>query len=106
MREIMTIPVFDASHPAVQNALRAANAAGGTSSALNNRDLRHAMEKDSLEAHMRSGGTARCPTCRHPERGSGIRRENLRIDTALQDEILQFLRTALGIGASSSAARP
>lgn len=92
--DFMEFPVFDASHPAVQNAL-----SSGSTEAINNRDLRHLFNKDTLEQHIQSGHSwapAKCPTCRHPEHG-GIRPEFLRIDTALQDEILQFLRTKLGI---------
>jgi hypothetical protein len=96
--DFMALPIFDASHPAVQNALSAASAlAPSAISAVFNRDLRHLFDKDALEAHIRTGTSwapAKCPTCRHPTDG-GIRREFLRIDTALQDEILQFLRTAL-----------
>ncbi len=97
--DIMPLPVFDASHPSIQSnlaALRATNAAAQVHNA--NRGLRHTMDKESLEAHMNSGTSwapAKCPTCRHPEHG-GIRRENLRIDTGLQDDLLQFLRTATG----------
>lgn len=97
--EILAIPVFDASHPAVQNALR-----NGESTRINNRDLRHILEKDSLEAHIAAGHSwapAKCHICRHPDHG-GIRRENLRIDTALQDEILQFLRTAILAGGGTT----
>jgi hypothetical protein len=88
--EILAIPVFDASHPGVQNALRS-----GESTRINNRDLRHILDKDSLEGQIRTlFPTPRCHICRHPNDYLGIRREHLRIDTALQDEILQFLRTA------------
>lgn len=99
MREFMEIPVFDASHPAVQSGLAALRAAmargtGATESLSAHRNARHIFEKDSLEGHI-AGGTswapAKCPLCRHPEHG-GIRRESLRIDTGLQDEILHFLR--------------
>jgi hypothetical protein len=95
----MACPVFDASHPGVQNALSA-----GATSAINNRDVRHLFDKDALEAHIRSGNSwapAKCPTCRHPEHG-GIRRPYLRIDTDLQDQILGFLRNAVGTNGSSS----
>jgi hypothetical protein len=100
---IISIPVFDASHPAVQNALRAAQAANATSAdqaALNNRDLRHIMDKVALEAHFTASRNnhriANCPACRHPV-SSDIERRNLLVDTAFQDEILQFLRTVPGI---------
>lgn len=91
--DFMAIPVFDASHPAIQNALSA-----GATTAINNRDFRHLFDKDALEGHIRAGNSwapAKCPTCRHPADG-GIRRQYLRIDTDLQDEILLFLRTAVG----------
>lgn len=98
--DFMAMPVFDASHPAVQSAL-----GGGVSTSINNRDIRHLLDKDSLEAHFRahphSYSPAKCPTCRHPEHG-GMRRENLRIDTALQDEILQFMRNAIAAGGTTT----
>ena len=88
----MKIPLFDASHPNVNNPN------------VNNRNLRHAYEKDALERYIRSHtnheGTpgeywdVKCPVCRHPEHG-GIRRQYVRIDTELQDQILQFLRNAV-----------
>ncbi len=108
-REIMTVPVFDASHPAVQNALRAANAPGGTSIALNNRDLRHAIDFVSMEEHLiarnLAGDRRVCAVCRHPqERTRNIERQNLRIDTDLQDQILAFLTNAINGSTSTSAA--
>ena len=81
--DFFSLPIYDASHPAVQND-------------PNDRSVRHLIEKDSLEEMFRNASSwapTKCPFCRHPEDG-GIRRENLRIDTALQDEILQFLRNA------------
>jgi hypothetical protein len=70
------IPVFDASHPSVQKD-------------LHNRNYRHHMDKESLEALYASKRTAPtlCPECRHP-----MKRKNLRIDTELQDEILMWLQ--------------
>lgn len=94
----MEIPVFDASHPAVQNgltALREALAAGG-SVTTNQMNARHHMDKTSLDHHIGAGGVPRwweahasaaCPSCRHP-----VRVDSLKIDTGLQDEILAFLR--------------
>jgi hypothetical protein len=98
--DFMEIPVFDASHPAVQDALRAVNtpgAAAGAFATLNNRVLRHSLDKDSLEQHFTANPrTAKCPTCRHAQRNEigneMINRRDLLIDTALQDEILGFLR--------------
>jgi hypothetical protein len=100
--EIMTIPVFDASHPAVQSGLAALRTAldsgNAVSTVLNDqRGMRHTMEKDSLETHIAGGHSwapAKCPQCRHPEHG-GIKREFLRIDEGLQKEILTFLQRAL-----------
>jgi hypothetical protein len=97
--DFMAIPIFDASHPTVQNAL-----SSGATTAINNRDIRHLFDKEALEGHIRAGSSwspAKCPSCRHPEHG-GIRRQYLRIDTALQDEILQFLRTAMASGGSTT----
>jgi hypothetical protein len=98
--DFMAIPIFDASHPAVQNAL-----SSGATTAINNRDVRHIFDKDALEAHLRTGRShapAKCPTCRHPEHG-GILRSNLLIDTVLQDEILQFLRTAVSTSGGTTS---
>ncbi len=93
--DFMEIPVFDASHPGVQSALLP----GATTTAINNRDVRHLFDKDALENHFQAHGSswapAKCPTCRHPEHG-GIRREYLRVDIDLQNQILQFLRNATG----------
>lgn len=100
--DFMALPVFDASHPFVQAALNAASSSGATT-ALNDRNLRHLFDRDALEAHIRGGTTwapAKCPRCRHPADG-GIRRDYLRIDTALQDEILVFLRNAVNSGGST-----
>jgi hypothetical protein len=98
--EMMSVPVFDASHPAIQTALE-----GGVSTSIENRDIRHLLDKDTMEAHIaahpHSWAPAKCPTCRHPEHG-GVRPENLRIDTALQDQILAFLRNAVPAGATST----
>jgi hypothetical protein len=107
MFEVIAIPVFDSSHPAVQSAI--SDAANGITSALNNRNLRHIMDKDSFEGHMaahpRPWDPPRCPACRHPQQGS-IRRENMLIDTALQDEILQFLRNAVGTTGATTCEIP
>lgn len=88
--DFIEVPVFDASHPRVQLSLRV--------DTLDSRASRHVIDKDSLEGHIQTGTTwspAKCILCRHPEDG-GIRREYLRIDTALQDEILNFLRARVG----------
>jgi hypothetical protein len=103
LSDIMSIPVFDASHPGVQAglpALRAAvaGAAGAVSTLSNYRTMQHMMDRDNLEACIDAGHSwapAKCPICRHPEHG-GIRREYLRIDTGVQDDILRFLRAATG----------
>ncbi len=97
--DFMALPIFDASHPAIQNAL-----SSGTTTAINDRDARHLFDKDALEAHIRAGSSyapSKCPLCRHPTDG-GIRRQYLRIDTDLQDQILQFLRNAVATGGSST----
>ena len=78
-QEVMSIPVFDYTHPSI-NAVN-----------INYRDLRHLVDKTSLEGMFASGRAVRCPACRHPESGQTAR-NNLRIDTAFQDEILEFLR--------------
>lgn len=94
MYDIMAFPVFDASHHVVQGNLAALRAVGAIATTHNaNRALRHSMDKDSLEGHIAAGSSwapSKCPVCRHPEHG-GIRRQFLRIDTGLQDDILQFL---------------
>ena len=97
--DIMTIPVFDASHPSVQNALRASLTPGGTSTALNNRATRHHLEFDAMTDQINSG-RHRCSICNHqPLRQAPL---YLRIDTALQDEILQFLRASVGSASSTT----
>lgn len=103
-QDFMLIPIFDASHPDLQNALRAACMPGATAAdaavaPLNNRDLRHIYEAEGLiRAYLGPyghGGAARCPACRHPDPRQ-VDRDHLRIDTELQDEILLFLRNAVG----------
>ncbi len=73
-QELMSIPVFDKSHPAI------------TAANVGNRDLRHILDKESLEGMFASGRSVRCPSCRHD-----TQRRNLLIDTELQDTILAFL---------------
>lgn len=104
MTDIMSIPVFDSSHPAIQNALNAAD-----STALNNRGFRHFMDKDSFETHMTTNHPTVCPQCRHPAPAgvrwhyNSIQRENMLIDTALQNEIRDFLNNAVNGPATSTA---
>jgi hypothetical protein len=100
--DFMAIPIFDASHPGIQDAMRAMSAPDATSAAsdaLDDRNLRHIFDKESLEGHMQARSNSwappKCPLCRHPEDG-GIRHEYLRIDTELQNQILHFLRTHVG----------
>jgi hypothetical protein len=93
----MEIPLFDASHPVIQNALAAAAAPGATAetiAAVNDRSIRHFFDKEVLEEHMRIRSSPKCPLCRHPEDGA-IDPEHLRIDTDLQDQIFQFLTRAV-----------
>ena len=78
-QEFMAIPIFDCSHPGI-NADNIAN-----------RNLRHLFDKTSLERVYAARVTLNCPTCRYPE-NERTDHANLRIDTALQDEILEFLR--------------
>lgn len=78
-QEFMAIPIFDSSHPMIN----AANIA--------DRNLRHLFDKTSLERVYAARVTLNCPTCRYPE-GGRTDRTQLRIDTALQDQILEFLR--------------
>jgi hypothetical protein len=96
----MALPIFDASHPEIQRIVRAALLPDTASeiAGLGNRDLHHIFDCEALETHMdtsTSWAPAKCPLCRHPENG-GINRNYLRIDIALQNEILQFLRRAVG----------
>jgi hypothetical protein len=97
MLDFMKIPVFDASHPRVQDELprlRAEVAAGNTSNLEAYRTARHMLDNNSLErAYDRAGDRfmgAQCPTCRHPA-SRQILLSDLRIDVELQEEILQFL---------------
>jgi hypothetical protein len=92
---IISIPVFDASHPAVQAAFLP-----GATVALNNRDNRHPID---LNEYIRNGTVGlnndRCSICRHQpalHRNAAFN-PYMRIDSALQDEILQFLRAVPGI---------
>lgn len=81
----MSIPVFDASHKPLQEAIKGTN-----EEAKMNRSIRHTADQESMEGNIRANPhSAVCHVCRH-----GIKRENLRIDIALQDEILAFLRNA------------
>lgn len=91
MGEIMTIPVFDPTHPKGQRELAAAS--GATSNARPPRDWSHALDWQNFEKQfqrqMMSPEGVQCAGCRLP-----IKRENMLIDTILQDEILKFLKVA------------
>ena len=89
--DFMKIPVFDASHPSVQASLATPPDAGNLNNSLEaHRTVRHTIESSALLSLTTPG---KCPSCRHPRDG-GMRREYMRINTQLQDEILQFLRNA------------
>ncbi len=75
LTDIMSIPVFDKSHPQI------------TEATVGNRAFRHIIDRTSLEGIYNSGRSVRCPICCHD-----TQRRNLLIDTGLQDEILAFLR--------------
>lgn len=88
MQEIMALPLFVASHPEVQKD-------------PSNHDARHSMDSSSFEKLFEENKNQNqersynflllnCPVCRHPENGN-INRDDLLIDTGLQDEILKFL---------------
>lgn len=103
-RSIMEIPVFDASHRPIQDALKETKAPDGTMRMLDNRALRHCMDVSSLESLMQETTTSDpkfCPTCRHPKVADdlniypGIQRENMVIDVELQEEILLWLEAAV-----------
>ncbi len=66
-------PVFDESHPSVQNA-------------LNNREVRHILDKSTFDGLR----TSDCPTCRHP-----LARSHMYIDVAFQTEIETWYKTTL-----------
>jgi hypothetical protein len=108
MTGIIALPIFDASHPFLQDHLPTLRAAGVDAAILrDNRNRRHYLDKDSFETYFAtgtSGSPKKCPTCRHPTDG-GINRAFLRIDTQLQDEILGFLRGALQRNAAVRTAR-
>ena len=93
MGEIMSIPVFDTTHPDIQDQF--STTAGATSIASDDRLKRHAMDWQSFETQfqreMARFGVVRCAICRHP-----MERENMLIDTDLQGEILNFLRDKVG----------
>jgi hypothetical protein len=93
MNEIMLIPVFDATHPVA-------------ASPAPNRNWRHAMDSKNFENQFRSESwwsleDVRCAICRH-----AIKRENMQIDTVLQDDILNFLSGKLGSQATTAAVQP
>ncbi len=71
-QDIMSMPVFDASHPRAKELPQ----------------NRHPIDQSSLEGYLTSTDIPKCVTCRHPENGSMA---HLRIDTGLQDQILSFL---------------
>ena len=66
-QEIMTLPIFDVSHPDVKK-----------------QDQRHYMETSMFDQILSEG--SHCPSCR-----IDISDQNLRIDMTLQDSILKFL---------------
>lgn len=103
MNEIMLIPVFDASHPDIQDQL--ATPAGAIAIASDARLKRHAMDYRNFEHQFRSESWSlddvRCAICRH-----AIKRENMLIDTVLQDDILNFLKGKLGSQATTAAVQP
>jgi hypothetical protein len=94
-QEIMTIPLFDISHPQIQAIVKEANV-GGAATVIDNFALRHHVELKSMEgllANHRSSNPACCPLCKHGQdkegelkEGKGILRENLMIDVGLQNE--------------------
>jgi hypothetical protein len=78
LEDFMAVPVFDASHPEVQRH-------------LTDRNRRHALDAQSFERQMTMYNTIHnCPICRNP-----YNRSSMRIDTALQDEMLAYLRRAV-----------
>jgi hypothetical protein len=92
--DFMSIPVFDASHPLIQNALRGtiSNDVPPENRDPNNpnylRNFRHHSDAVALEQQMTAyNRAAYCPPCRHV-----YNRGALLIDTKLQDEILAYLR--------------
>ncbi len=95
-REIMEIPVFDASHPQLVTAMQNARN-GGSVGVLNDRSMRHSTDMDTLVEYLliqrESGNRALCAICRHPEpEGRGMNPSQLMIDVDLQIQTLDFLR--------------
>lgn len=86
--EIMTLPVFAISHPLIQQAL-SAPAGADRDQRIANRDLRHVLDVESMDALLGPSASRRppCPSCRHPMASNDVV-----IDTELQDQILAFLR--------------
>lgn len=97
LQDFMRIPVFDASHPQVQAdfATPSVGAAATTAPQINH-TVRHNIDSTAL-MRLSTPNPGKCPSCRHPAIG-GMRWDYMRIDTALQDQILEFLRNAVANG--------
>lgn len=102
MLQIMTIPVFDVAHPEIQDQFTLLSEA--FSIASDDRMKRHVMDWQTFETQFRgemaSALGVRCSNCRH-----SMKRENMLIDTDLQDDILNFLMRKLP-NASTTAVQP
>lgn len=108
MGQIMMIPVFDATHPGIQDQFTSPAVASvpPTITPAPNRDLRHAIDWKTFERQFRSEIRGlRCSICRHPTQHD-FERKNMLIDTALQNDILNFLRDRLSLPASTTAVQP
>ncbi len=99
--DLMEIPVFVASHPAVQASIN--------KPVLTDADFiaRHHLDFNAMEAHLlvkqtRHGTRAVCAVCRHPQdQGRSINREHLVVDTTLQTRILNYLRNPTAAAAAA-----
>lgn len=94
--KILSFPLFDPMHPEIQRALQQRN-----ETAIGDRNVRHYMEAEDFENHMTQltpptdRVTGHCPRCQQQGSNQDVTRAPLLIDTALQYEILEFLREAV-----------
>ena len=84
--DCMSMPVFDRSHPELQEALKNA-------SVFNERRLQHYIDHTSYENLQSQRAMPDCPACRKT-----YDQRSMMIDKAFQAEILEFLQSAVTEG--------
>ena len=87
---IMKIPVFSAMHPRARESSMSVTEAASIESSK--RGWRHAIDSQTFEGQFRAA-LHNCSYCNRPI----MNRDNMLIDTDLQDQILAYLRKELGI---------